>query len=438
MTGLALVQPLEEDWRVALDAVARSRGWPTSREVAKLAARVVELSSAYNDPGRARAAVRDAGAARLGFSFPRDVPKGAAAVRELVACGALPAGRPLRVLDIGAGLGATTWGLARALAAAGFAEAIEATWVDTDAEALDLGTAILRAQGGRQGTVELRVRTRTGTAERPLPGAARFDVVVVGQVLSELDVSSPDDLRLQRHAALLRTLLDERVDEGGALVVIEPALRDRARHLHRVRDDLASGGATVFAPCLHAAPCPALARESDWCHEDLAVDLPEWLVPVARAAGLRREGLTFSYVVLHRGPLRLAAALVAPPGAARLRVVSGEIRSKGKLEAFVCGELAAPSGMLAGRARLMRLDRDAKAGNSAWDRLARGDVIAVTPPPELERPRITSASVVSVAAPPDSRAATSAAAPGASVERASASLESGLLAVSECGDAESR
>jgi SAM-dependent methyltransferase len=438
MTGLALVQPLEEDWQVALDAVARSRGWPTTGDVAKLAAHVVALSSAYNDPGRARAAVRDAGAARLGFSFPRDVPKGAAAVRELVACGALPRGRPLRVLDLGAGLGATTWGLARALAAAGFAEAIEATWVDTDAEALDLGTAILRARAGRQGTVELRVRTRTGTADRPLPGAARFDVVLVGQVLSELDVSSPDDLRRQRHAALLRTLLDERVEEGGVLVVIEPALRDRARHLHRVRDDLASGGATIFAPCLHAAPCPALARESDWCHEDLAVDLPDWLVPVARAAGLRREGLTFSYVVVHRGSLRLADALVAPAGAARLRVVSGEIRSKGKLEAFVCGELAGASGTVPGRARLMRLDRDANVGNSAWDRLARGDVIAVTPPPELERPRITSASGVSLPGPSGPSAAPSAAAPGASVERASASLENGLLAVSECAEAESR
>jgi len=440
MTGLALVRPLEDDWRDALDAVARSRGWPTSRDVAKLAARVVELSAAYNDPVRARAAMRDAGAARLGFSFPRDVPKGAAAVRELVACGALPRGRPLRVLDLGAGLGATTWGLARALAAAGFGEALDATWVDSDAEALDLGSSILRARDGREGAVPVRVRTRTGTADRPLPGlptSARFDVVLVGQVLSELDVTAADDLRRQRHAALLRALLAERVDEGGVLVVIEPALRDRARHLHRVRDDLASGGATIFAPCLHAAPCPALARESDWCHEDLPVDLPEWLVPVARAAGLRREGLTFSYLVVHRGPLRLADALVAPTGAARLRVVSGAIRSKGKLEAFVCGELTGPAGTIAGRARLMRLDRDARESNSAWDRLARGDVMAVSPPPELERPRITSASVVSVACP-SGQGATPTAASSTSVEQASASRENGLLAVSESNETESR
>jgi SAM-dependent methyltransferase len=416
-----LVRPLEDDWRDVLDAVARSRSWPTTRDVSRLAARVVDLSAAYNDPARARAAVRDAGCARLGFSFARDVPKGAAAVRELVAAGALPRHGTLRVLDLGAGLGATTWGLARALAAGGFTGAIEATWVDSDADALELGTAILRERAGREGAIDLRVRTRTAAAgASPASGVSgRFDVVLVGQLLSELDVSSPEELRRQRHAALLRSLLDERTEEAGAVVVIEPALRDRARHLHRVRDELASGGATIFAPCLHGAPCPALARESDWCHEDLAVDLPEWLVPVARAAGLRREGLTFSYVVLHRGGRRLADVVVAPAGGARLRVVSGEIRTKGKREAFVCGELAGPGGPVVTRARLMRLDRDRTPGNGPWDGVGRGDVIVVTPAPELERPRVTSASAVSII-------------------EGSASLEHGLLGVSEPGDAESR
>jgi hypothetical protein len=279
-----------------------------------------------------------------------------------------------------------------------------------------------------------------------LAALGRFDVVLLGQVLSELDVASPDDLRRQRHAALLRSLLDDQAEEGGAIVVIEPALRDRARHLHRVRDDLAAGGATIFAPCLHAAPCGALARESDWCHEDLAVDLPEWLVPVARAAGLRREGLTFSYLVLHHGARRLADALGAPPGAARLRVVSGEIRTKGKLEAFVCGDFAGPDGLVAARARLMRLDRERTPGNSAFERATRGDVLVVTPPPQLERPRIVSTSAVAIAAPrpsascegPAESSAAGMAKPSTATDPACASAGAGLLAVSKSDDAESR
>jgi hypothetical protein len=394
MNRLALVRPLEDDWREVLDAVARSRSWPTSHDVARLAARVQELSAAYNDPTRARAGVREAGAARLGFSFPRDVPKSAGAVRELVATGTLRGDEPLRVLDLGAGLGATTWGLARALRAAGSRRKIEATWVDSDDEALELGLAVLRARSGREGDVAIDVRTRPASA-KGTPGLGRFDVVLVGQLLSELDVAEEDATREERHVAWLRSLFDERLVEGGALVVIEPALRDRARHLHRVRDRLAASGHTIFAPCLHAAPCPALARETDWCHEDLAVDLPFWLAPVARAAGLRHEGLTFSYLVLHRGGRRLVEAISSPAaGTARLRVVSDEIRSKGKREVFVCGELPGPSGLVATRARLMRLDRDENPGNSAWTQLRRGDVALVTPAPDLGRPRVTGASAV--------------------------------------------
>ena len=310
MLGLALVRPLEDDWRETLDAVARRRGWPTSRDVARLASRVADLSAAYNDASVARAVASDAGAARLGFGFARDVPKGAAAARELVATGALRLGSaPLRVLDVGAGLGATTWGLVRALEAAdrgtgtvpAHAESgprvVEATWVEPDVQALELADEVLRGRrAAGRGAVELRVTpvARPIGAAGAFDGLGRFDVVLAGHLLSELDVGAPADARVDRHAALLHGLLEHLTKDHGSLVLIEPALRDRTRHLHRVRDVLASRGATVFAPCMHGGPCPALARETDWCHEDLAVDLPGWVVPIARAAGLRREGLTFS------------------------------------------------------------------------------------------------------------------------------------------------
>jgi SAM-dependent methyltransferase len=379
--GLSLVRLLEDDWRDTLDAVASARGWPTSREPAKLGRSVENLSAAYNDPARARASVRDAGAARLGFSFPRDVPKGAAAVRELVATGMLRMGDSgtLRVLDIGAGLGATTWGVVRALEAAGQRGTVEATWVDADAAALDLAGAVARAREiqGRARAVGLRVRTVVRDAAGALDGLPRFDLVLAGQLLSELDVGSFEDTRTEHHAGLLSEWLSRRTEPSGALVVIEPALRDRTRALHRVRNSVATQpGVTVFAPCLHAEPCPALARESDWCHEDLPVDLPGWLVPVARAAGLRREGLTFSYLVLRRDGIRLVDRLDASSGGLRLRLVSNLIPSKGKLEAHVCGELCAARG-----GRAMRLDRDAGPSSAFWERATRGDVVVIEPSP---------------------------------------------------------
>jgi ribosomal protein RSM22 (predicted rRNA methylase) len=390
MLGLELVRSLDESWRDTLDRVARARGWPTTRDVAKLSARVAQLSAAYNDPAQARASAREAGAGRLAFAFPRDVPKGAAAVRELVATRqlSLSPGGVLRVLDLGAGLGAMSWGLVRALAAAGGAGRVEATWVDPDREALAIGVSIVR-QRPREEQVELRVTGTTASLEGVAPRA--HDLVLVGNVLSELDVGMPDAARVERHASMLRELLDRRTAPEGALVVVEPALRDRTRHLHAVRDVLVAGrDVAIFAPCLHEAPCPALARESEWCHEDLAVDLPPWLVPVARAAGLRHEGLTFSYLVLRKWGAGLADALARRCGP-RLRVVSGAIPTKGKHEAFLCGEFSSRSSTLAlvpARARVARLDRDATAKNALWERLVRGDVIAVDPPLEVERARI--------------------------------------------------
>jgi SAM-dependent methyltransferase len=394
------VRSLEEDWLRSLDAVAAGRGWPTSRDAAKLGAAVAALSASYNDASRARASAKDAGAARLGFSFARDVPKSAGAVRELVGTGRLALrGETLRVLDVGAGLGATTWGVVRALEAAGGRGIVEATWVDADAGALALAGEILRErQKSAPSAIELRVRTVVRGAG-PFDDLGAFDLVLAGQVLSELDVGADPGARVERHAALLATWLENRVDAHGSLVVVEPALRDRTRHLHRVRDALA-GRATIFAPCLHAAPCPMLASEGDWCHEDLDVDLPAGLVPVARAAGLRREGLTFSYLVLRKDGATLAGSLDAPARAGRLRVVSGRMPSKGKLEAFVCGEVATETGSLqSARVKAMRLDREANPDNVGWETASRGDVLVVDPAVPGAKPRIGAHFVVRISSP---------------------------------------
>jgi hypothetical protein len=397
MIGIELVRPLEAEWRSVLDAVANARGWPSSRDVGKLGAAVADLSAAYNDPRRARASAREAGAARLGFAFARDVPKGAGAVRELVATGGLPQDGVVRVLDLGAGLGAMTWGLVRALRASGSRAVVDATWVDTDPGALALSSDIVRERY-RDRDAEFRVRTLRGTLDAA-SGLGRFDLVLLGNVLSELSTDSPDEVRRREHVAFLGALLERNVLERGAVVVVEPALRARTRHLHGVRDELCQEGVSVFAPCLHQAACPALARESDWCHEALPVDLPDWLVPIARAAGLRFERLTFSYLVLGKGMRSLRDAIQAPASAGRLRVVSEVISSKGKREAFMCGAFSSPGaadGVVAARARVSRLTRDERGDDissraplsTLWASLSQGELLVIDPAPALEAPRV--------------------------------------------------
>jgi ribosomal protein RSM22 (predicted rRNA methylase) len=388
------VSSLEDGWQDVLDRVLAKRSLPRMHETAKLGAKVAELSRAYNTgrAGDARDRVRLPIEARIAFSFPRDVPKAAAAVRELVTAGALraPGGRPLRIVDLGAGLGAMTWGIVRALAASGEALSVEALLVDEDAEALSVAEAIAREARARFPQIALEVRTRTArlAPDLRLPTA---DVVVLGQVLSEVDTQLEEEARVERHAGLVAALLRDVVAPDGSLVVVEPALRDRTRHLHAVRDRLAaSGEITIFAPCLHARACPVRALEGEWCHEDLAIDLPQWLVPVARAAGLRWQGLTFSYLVLRRDGASLASTALATaalpgsepaPGAepsavadgrrVRLRIISSLLRSKGKTELWGCTDQGT-------RVRLRRLDRDQAESNAAWDELDRGDVVSLS------------------------------------------------------------
>lgn len=348
---VALSPPLEPRFRDALEALARARRLPTYDAPAALGARVAELSRAYNTSGTAP---RDGLAARLGFSFVRDTPKGGAAVAELLLRGALRLEGTLSVLDYGAGLGATTWGVVRALAAHGARGRVDATFYEPDEDALGLGLELARRLGG-EAEVALHAR---GGASLP-PRGDRFDLVLMGQVLSELSLGA--DARADALLARVTSLLRERVRPGGALVIVEPALAERTRVLMTLRDGLAARGHAPFAPCPHAAACPMLPRERDWCHEDLPIDLPDWLVPTARAAGLRWERLTFSYLVLTREPH-------APVRGARL--VSQPKVTKGKRELLLCSETGS---LLA----VTRLDRHAGHANAALDGASRGDHVVL-------------------------------------------------------------
>jgi hypothetical protein len=78
--------------------------------------------------------------------------------------------------------------------------------------------------------------------------------------------------------------------------------------------------------------------------------------------------------------------------------------SKGKREAFVCGELASHGGALVPRrVKAARLDRDALILNAAWEEVSRGDLLAVTPPPDEHKPRIRATSQVILVAGEGSR-----------------------------------
>jgi hypothetical protein len=233
----------------------------------------------------------------------------------------------LRVLDLGAGTGAAGQAVRER-----FASRVEVVSVD-------------RVAGGA-GTLVGDVAD-VGRLSRQL-GGQRFELIVAAHVLNELEPERQSSDRPHRLARLVESWGDTLLSDGGTLIVLEPALRETSRVLLGVRDLLLTNRALrIVAPCLFAGPCPALARERDWCHD---------------AAGT----VDFSYLVLRGGGLA-----TTPVDPALFRIVSDPMPEKGRLRLFGCGA--------AGRHALVRLHRHRSAGNADFDGLARGDLAHLTP-----------------------------------------------------------
>jgi hypothetical protein len=349
----------------------------------RLAEAVAELSRVYTRERHVLGAGRlgqGAPLARLGFFLPRDMIKMFGPLDELLRAGRFPARRRLRVLDLGAGLGASTLGLARFVRHAGLQEReLEVVAVERDPDSSRLMRALCSALGPLQDEfAPISLSMHAGDL-RQLSDAGPFDFVLLGFVLNELYLERPAPEHSGLRAGLLARLC-ARLEQDAALVVLEPALKDSARELMRVRDALLQSPAPpfVFAPCVRSGPCPMLAGERDWCHEALDFALPAPLAAIAQRAGLRYQGLSYAALVLTNAP-RSPALPGEGPGV-HYRIVSDRLKSKGKLELYGCGE--------PGYVRLTRLERDASPANQAFQELRRGHV-AELPGEELRVTRDT-------------------------------------------------
>jgi len=308
-------------------------------------------------------------AARAVFFTVTDAMKIRIPLAELANRSALPAHRPLRVVDLGAGCGAMSLGLVTAIDDVGI------TAIDRDTAALEIGAAAIRALAPRA-----TFTTRTGDVTKAsLPAC---DLVVMGTVLNELDETAA--------LAVVERALGAVTDDG-AVIIIEPALRTTSRALHAIRDTIITRGTGhVFAPCTRrAVPCTALADPDDWCHEDRSLALPPRTAELSRITHLRDSGMKFSYLVLRRQPLALVDLSSAFPSAlpsatpAAWRIVSAPRVAKGKLELIGCSDR--------GRFPLRLLKRNRTADNRELERTDRGEVVITTEVPDDARVEVSGA-----------------------------------------------
>ena len=276
---------------------------------------------------------------------------------------------PVRVLDVGSGPGTASLAVLDWMQRSSRRQRrIEVTAVDSVRAALDEAQNLWKGHCRLSDPNDARLLCIHSNLERNawvkcIDQSNPYQVIIIANTLNELYRTSHDPVK--RQVQLIQVLL-ERLDHKGALIIIEPALRQTTRNLHRVRDDLlALQACTVYSPCLHEQSCPALVKEDDWCHEERPWIPPSWIAAIDQEVGFIKDALKFSYVIFRKDGAR-----IVPRNQDVFRLVSELRMLKGDTRAWLCNET--------GRAEVGRLDRDETESNASVGEWHRGAIVRIS------------------------------------------------------------
>jgi ribosomal protein RSM22 (predicted rRNA methylase) len=356
---LAMVSP-EKDLRgdvLAQEVVNLSRLFTTSRQ---------SLPLRYlDDPARA--------AAYLSYFLPVNLSKVQVLLDELPnESSPQTPNRSMAVLDLGCGPG--TGGLAlldwlwhrnpeRA-------KSLSVLAADSSHESLQDAKRLWGAYCQEVGISSTGLRCVEGNLEHPLKGdlgkqivrGGPYDLMIMANCLNELFPTAVDPSA--ERAAVVGQLLPFLAPHG-TIMIVEPALRQTARALHQMRNHLLNQGlCTVYSPCLHEGPCPALDHPDDWCHEERPWQTPRMIAAIDREVGFIKDALKFSYLLL-----RTDGRTIVTRNPQTFRVVSELRELKGEKRAWLCNET--------GRPEVGRLDRKASPQNATVDSWHRGAIVQI-------------------------------------------------------------
>lgn len=142
---------------------------------------------------------------------------------------------------------------------------------------------------------------------------------------------------------------EKHLEDEGLVIIVEPALKLQSRKLLEFRKAVVEHPRVVsgqiplrlLLPCLGHQACGALAKEDDWCHEEVSWWRPPYLRELDAMTGLDRKTLPFSYLVIQKTRKLLEEVLPELKGPAdeRYRLVSpSHSLSKKTIEFFMCGQ----------------------------------------------------------------------------------------------------
>lgn len=251
-------------------------------------------------------------------------------------------GRPLRVLDLGCGLGSA-------------ALAVRDRFPDAEIHGVDWSAAALQAfRELLPGAIAKRADFREAALDGP------FDIILASFAFNE---AFPDPAAAC--AAIRRRVAALAPDAPSFLLLLEPADRATVPRLHALRRELAD--LPLYAPCPHGGPCPLFPARDGVCHDVRRFRPGRPLTLLCRR--LRRTVSDVKYALLALGrPGGPQADGFGEQGF--LRMVGPMDKAKGVLTCRVCmgdgalRRLELPAAALPTPRRHALLDR--QRGDCAW------------------------------------------------------------------------
>lgn len=315
----------------------------------------------------------------LGFSY-LDVPSFASAylnyflpvnlAKIQVLLGEMPVEKehePFSVLDLGSGPGTGSLAVLDWWHGRRDASTLSVVSVDRSSSALHEAARLWDRYSQTAGVRGANLQTYEGDLERSVwlnavVPRGPFDLIILANCLNEMyaDATDPVETRTRFVTQALSLL-----KPSGTMMIMEPALRETSRALHRVRDRLLHDNrCTIYSPCLHERNCPALVKPDDWCHEERTWEPPMMIQQIDEHVGFIKDALKFSYVLLRKD-----GKTIVERRPEVFRIVSELRQLKGEKRAWLCNER--------GRQEVGRQDRLASPQNQALDQWHRGAIVQI-------------------------------------------------------------
>lgn len=125
-------------------------------------------------------------------------------------------------------------------------------------------------------------------------------LITAANVLNEL-VFHSESSRSEQLAELLEDIQHCLAPEA-SLLCIEPGTRLGGSLLETLREEAVEQEFSPLFPCTHSEACPLLAKSGrGWCHASMPTGtVPQWLQELSEAAGLGKQSLSLSSMLLRR------------------------------------------------------------------------------------------------------------------------------------------